>query len=105
MAIKESHAMLSIVYFLSIILTFIVLIILIIMLIGNYTIVGQRYQKFDKKLNDLINHNITNFIGFKEETNKVEDQVEEKKPIYLYGHPWLMIILVIMTSVTAMSYI
>jgi len=75
------------------------------MLIGNYTIIGTKYYQLNNKLDQMIVRNVT--VISDKITNNSEpsstNRITEK--VYLYGHPWLMVILIIMTCITATSYV
>lgn len=95
--IKKTALLKSGIYLIASIVTFIILISLITMLIGNYATIGNRIKKVDDTINEFVQHNIL--------SEEAQEELQDKKKIYLYGHPWLMLILVTMTTITAINYI
>lgn len=97
--IKKFDVLLSLVYLLSVIMSLIGIFVLILLLIGNNTVLGKNYDKINTKLTKLVEQNVLN--------EKTQEQVEKEKSKeeFLYGHPWLMIILIAMTTVTAIAYV
>lgn len=95
--LKKFDAAMAIVYVIAIFITFIGVLVLIIMIIGNNTFLGKNYEQINDKVSSLVKKNVLN--------QEQEEETTEKKDAYLYGHPWLMVILVFMTSITAVAYI
>jgi len=95
--IKKTALLKSGIYLIASIVTFVILLSLIVMLISNYATIGNRIKKIDDTVNEFVQHNIL--------SEEAQEDLEDKKKIYLYGHPLLMLILVAMTTVTAINYI
>jgi len=97
--LKKFDAAMAIIYVISIFVTLIGILVLIAMIIGNNTFLGKNYKQINDKVSSLVQKNVLS----EEEQEEIKNA--ENKKAYLYGHPWLMIILVLMTSVTAIAYI
>lgn len=95
--IKKFEAVMAIIDVISILITIIAIAAVILMIIGNYTFIGKKYQQIDDDLTTLVQENI---LSETEVTNK-----KSAEKTYLYGRPTVILITAIMLIVVAIGYV